>query len=126
MFLIFFSPSYQFNHFTYFLMFSVSKLNFSKLFFFSFLKMCLLDKIVCFSLVLVLVIAFLFSTIVMYEANCLLVHNDTTMSFTFQTLCKEDYHEYCLNGGENYVVSLNDCRGSCSLFVYIFLWRWYM
>ena len=89
-------------------MFSVSKFNFSKLFFFSFLKMCLLDKVVCISLVLVLVIAFLVATIVMYEAIPALVHNDTTMSFTFQTLCKEDYHEYCLNGGECYVVSMKD------------------
>ena len=30
-------------------MFSVSKFNFSKLFFFSFRKMCLLDKVVCIS-----------------------------------------------------------------------------
>ena len=70
--------------------------------------MCLLDKVVCISLVLVLVIAFLVATIVMYEANRVLVHNDTTTSFTFQTLCKEDYHEYCLNGGECYVVSTKD------------------
>ena len=70
--------------------------------------MCLLDKVVCISLVLVLVIAFLVATIVMYEANRVLVHNDTTTSFTFQTLCKEDYHEYCLNGGEYYVVSMKD------------------
>ena len=89
-------------------MFSVSKFNFSKLFFFSFRKMCLLDNVVCISLVLVLVIAFLVATIVMYEANRVLVHNDTTTSFTFQTLCKEDYHEYCLNGGECYVVSMKD------------------
>ena len=89
-------------------MFSVSKFNCSKLFFFSFRKMCLLDKVVCISLVLVLVIAFLVATIVMYEANRVLVHNDTTTSFTFQTLCKEDYHEYCLNGGECYVVSMKD------------------
>ena len=89
-------------------MFSVSKFNFLKLFFFSFRKMCLLDKVVCISLVLVLVIAFLVATIVMYEANRVLVHNDTTTSFTFQTLCKEDYHEYCLNGGECYVVSTKD------------------
>ena len=89
-------------------MLSVSKFNFSKLFFFSFLKMCLLDKVVCISLVLVLIIAFLVATIVKYEANRVLVHNDTTMSFTFQTLCKEDYHEYCLNGGERYIVSMKD------------------
>ena len=55
--------------------------------------MCLLDKFVGISLVLVLVIAFLISTIVLYEANSVLVHNDTSASFTFQTLCKEDYHE---------------------------------
>ena len=79
-------------------MFSVSKFNFSKLFFFSFLKMWLLDKVVCICLVLVLVIAFLVATIVMYEENRVLVHNDTTMTSTFQTLCREDYHEYCLNG----------------------------
>ena len=36
------------------------------------------------------------------------VHNATTMSFTFQTLCKENYHEFCLNGGECYVVSMKD------------------
>ena len=89
-------------------MFSVSKLNFSKLFFFPFRKMCLLDKVVCISLVLVLVIAFLVATIVLYEANRVLVHNDTTTSFTFQTLCKEDFHEYCLNGRECYVVSMKD------------------
>ena len=89
-------------------MFSVSKFNFSKLFFFSFLKMCLLDKVVCISLVLVLAFAFLVATIVKYEANRVLVHNDTTMSFTFQTLCKEDYHDYCLNGGECYAVSMKD------------------
>ena len=70
--------------------------------------MCLLDKVVCISLVLVLVIAFLVDTIVMYKANCVLVRNDTIMSFTFQTLCKEDYHEYCLNGVECYVVSMED------------------
>ena len=44
----------------------------------------------------------------MYEANRVLVHKDTTMSFTFQTLCKEDYQEYCLNGGECYFVSMKD------------------
>ena len=70
--------------------------------------MCLLDKVVCISLVLVLIIALLVATIVKYEANRVLVHNDTTMSFTFQTLCKEDYHEYCLNGGKCYVVSMKD------------------
>ena len=69
--------------------------------------MCLLDKVVCISLFLVLVTAFLVATIVMYEANRVLVHDDTTMSFTFQTLCKEDYHEYCLNG-ECYVVLMKD------------------
>ena len=42
----------------------------------------------------------------MYEANRVSLHKDTTMSFTFQTLCKEDYREYCLNGGEVYVVSM--------------------
>ena len=70
--------------------------------------MCLLDKVVRISLVLVLVIVFSISTIVMYEAKRVLVHNDTTMPFTFQTLCTEDYHEYCLNGGEFYVVSMKD------------------
>ena len=70
--------------------------------------MCLLDEVVCISLVVVLIIAFRISTIVMYEANRVLVHNDTTMFFTFQKLCKEDYHEYCLNGGECYVVSMKD------------------
>ena len=44
----------------------------------------------------------------MYEANRVLVHNDTTTSFTFQALCKEDHHEYCLNGGERYVASMKD------------------
>ena len=43
----------------------------------------------------------------MYEANRVLVHNDTTMSLTFQMLCKEDYHEYCLNG-ECHVASMKD------------------
>ena len=89
-------------------MFAASKFNFSKLFFFSLLKMCWLDKVVCICLVLVLVITFLVATIVMYEANGVLVHNDTKISFTFQTLCKEDYHENCLNGGECYVVSMKD------------------
>ena len=81
-------------------MFCVPKFNFAKLFCFSFLKMCLLDKVASLSLVLVFVIAFLISTRVMYKANCVLVHNDALMSFTFQTLCKEDYHENCLIGGE--------------------------
>ena len=44
----------------------------------------------------------------MYEANRVLVHNDTTMSFTFQMLCKEDYHEYCLNGRKCYIVSMKN------------------
>ena len=70
--------------------------------------MCLLCKVVCMSLVLLLVIALLISTTVMYEANRVLVHIDTTMSFTFQTLCKKDYHENCLNGGECYVLSMKD------------------
>ena len=70
--------------------------------------MCLLDKVVCISLVQVLVILFLSFTIVMCEANRVLVHNDTTMYFTFQTLSKKDYHEYCLNGGACYVVSMKD------------------
>ena len=105
-------------------MFSVSKFNFSKLFFFSFRKMCLLDKVVCISLVLVLVIAFLVATIVMYEANRVLVHIDTTTSFTFQTLCKEDYHEYCLNGGECYVISMKDEEEAVACMCTSFLWRW--
>ena len=108
MFIIFFSSSYKFNHLTQYLTFSDSKFNFSKLFFFSFLKICLLEKVVCITLVLVLIIALLVATIVEYEANRVLVHNETTMSFTFQTLRKEDYHEYCLNGGESYVVSMKD------------------
>ena len=88
-------------------MFCVSKISFSKLFF-SFLKLCLLVKVVCISFVLVILIAFLISTIVMYEGNCVLVHNDTTMSFAFQLLCKEHYLESCLDGGECYVVSIKD------------------
>ena len=68
--------------------------------------MCLLGMVVCISLVLVFVIAFPISTIVRYEAERVLVHNDITMSFTFRTLCKEDYDEYCLKGGECYVVSM--------------------
>ena len=70
--------------------------------------MSLLDKTVCISLVLVFVTAFLVATIVMYEANRVLVHKDTTMSSTLQTICKEDHHEFCLNGGECYVVSKKD------------------
>ena len=75
--------------------------------------MCFLDKVVCISLVLVSIIALLVATIVKYEANRVLVHNDTTMSFRFQTLCKEDYHEYCLNGGECYVVSMKEEVVAC-------------
>ena len=70
--------------------------------------MCLLDKVVCINSVLVLVIAFKISTIVMYEVNRVLVHNDTIMSSTLQTLCKQDYHEYCRNGRECYVTSMKD------------------
>ena len=44
----------------------------------------------------------------MYEMNRVLVHNDTTMSSTFQTFCKEDYHEFCLSGGNCFVVSMKD------------------
>ena len=44
----------------------------------------------------------------MYEKNSVLVHNDTTMSFTFQSLCKEYCHEFCLNEGKCYVVSTKD------------------
>ena len=44
----------------------------------------------------------------MCEPNRVLVHNDTTMSFTLQTLCKEDYREYRLNAGECYVVTTKD------------------
>ena len=87
---------------------------------FSCLQMCLLDEILCIGLVVVLVITFLNSTIAMYEANRVLVHNDSTMSFTFQTLCTENYHEYCLKGGDCYVVSMKDEEGAlacmCSFF----------
>ena len=62
--------------------------------FFSFLKMCLLNRVVCISLVLVLVSAFSISTIVMYEVNRVLVLNVTNMSSTCQTLRKEEYYEY--------------------------------
>ena len=88
--------------------------------FFSCLKMCLLDEILCIGLVLVLVTTFLNSTIVMYEANRVLVHNDSTMSSTFQTLCTENYHEYCLKGRDCYVVSMKDEEGALAC---IFLWR---
>ena len=71
-------------------------------------KKCLSDKNVCNSLVLVFVIAVLFSMKVLYKANRVLVHNDTTISFTFPTLCKQYYHEFCLIEGECYVVPMKD------------------
>ena len=61
-------------------MFSVSKINCSKLFFFSFRKMCLLDKVVCISLVLVLVVVSWYTMILLRLSRSKRYVKKTTMN----------------------------------------------
>ena len=70
--------------------------------------MCVLDKVVCSSLVVACILTRIIFTLVLIKTNTFLGQSENNVSISSQNLRKDFYHGFCLNRGKCYNVIVQE------------------